>query len=102
MGPCVRLVYKRNRKSNYADVNDALYKWYLAAVKKNVYPDGSLLTEKTKEIAEHLNDTDFNASNRWLHRWKVRNNIKQRRLCGESGDVRSDTDESWRERLPHC
>lgn len=30
----------------------------------------------------------------------MRNNIKQRTISGESGDVRSDTDESWRERLP--
>ena len=30
----------------------------------------------------------------------MRNNIKQRKICGESGDVRSDTDESWKERLP--
>lgn len=90
---------KRNRTSEYADINDALYQWYQAAV-KDIYPDGSLLAEKAREIAERLNHTDFKASNGWLHRWKVRNNIRQRKICGESGDVRTETDESWKERLP--
>ena len=31
---------------------------------------------------------------------ELRNNIKHRTICGESGDVRSDTDDSWKERLP--
>jgi len=71
----------------YADLNDALYQWYQMCV-KNMYPDGSLLAEKAMAIAERL------GHNGWLHRWKVRNNIKQRTTSSESGDVRTDTDES--------
>ena len=62
-------------------------------MKKNVYPDGSLLAEKAMMIAQRLGHTEFKASNGC---WKVRNNIKQ----SESGDVRSDTVESWKEKLP--
>lgn len=91
---------KRNRKSEFADVNEALYEWYQLAVSKNIYPDGSLLMEKGKEIAERLGTTDFKASNGWLHRWKVRNNIKQRVISGESGEVRACTVDSWIERIP--
>ena len=91
---------KRIRSSEYSDLNDALYQWYQLCVKKNMYPDGSLLAEKALMIAQRLGHTEFKASNGWLHRWKVRNNIKQRKICGESGDVRSDTVESWKERLP--
>ena len=91
---------KRNRVSEYADINDALFQWYQMCVKRNIYPDGSLLAEKAINIAERLGHTGFKASNGWLHHWNVRNNIKQRTVSGESGDVRSETDESWKERLP--
>ena len=91
---------KRNRKSEFADINEALYSWYQLAVSRNVYPDGTILMEKGLEIAERLNVPDFKASNGWLDRWKTRNNIKQRVISGESGEVSSDTVQSWMERLP--
>ena len=91
---------KRNRTSEYADLNDALFQWYQMCVKRTLYLDGSLLAEKAMTIAERLGHTGFKVSNGWLHRWKVRNNIKQRTVSGESGDVRSDIDEAWKERLP--
>ena len=78
---------KRNRKSEYSDVNEELYRWYQLAVSKNIYPDGKLLMEKGIQIAERLNITNFKASSGWLSKWKERNNIKQRAISGESGEV---------------
>ena len=56
--------------------------------------------EKGREIAERLSVHGFKASNGWLDRWKTRNNIKQRVISGESGEVHADTVASWMERLP--
>ena len=42
----------------------------------------------------------FKASNGWLARWKTRHKLKQLRVCGESGEVRGETVESWKEHLP--
>ena len=56
--------------------------------------------EKALEIANRLGVESFKASNGWLTRWKQRHNIKQRTVSGESGDVSSETVESWLERVP--
>ena len=39
---------QRIRESKFSEVNEALYQWYLKAVSKNVYPDGTQLSEKAK------------------------------------------------------
>ena len=61
---------KRFRESKYSELNEALHRWYLLAVSKNVYPGGRILVEKAMEIAAKLNLGDFKASNGWLDRWK--------------------------------
>ena len=68
---------KQSRTSKYTDINDNLYKWYLMAVRKNIYPDGPILSQQAKKIAEHLNIEDFKASNGWLEKWKAKHNIKK-------------------------
>ena len=72
----------------------------LIAVSKNVFPDGTQLSEKAKEIANQLGFDDFKASNGWLDRWKRKHNIKIMTISGESGDVSGVTVASWKERLP--
>lgn len=88
------------RVSEYSEINDALHQWYLLACSKNIYPAGPQLMEKAREIAVRLGKPEFKGTNGWLEKWKKRFNIKSVAICGESGDVRGDTVESWRERLP--
>ncbi len=86
--------------SEYSDINDALYKWYLLACSKNIYPDGPQLTQKAKDIAVQLENPGFKGTNGWLEKWKKRYNIRQVTIQGESGDVSGVTIQSWKERLP--
>ena len=51
--------WKRSCNSKYADINEALYKWYLLACSKNIYPGGAQLVEKAKDIAAHLGKSEF-------------------------------------------
>ena len=88
------------RSSKFMDVNKAVYEWYLLACSKNIFPGGPVLIEKAKEIAEQLGISDFKGSRGWLDKWKLRYNIKQVKVCGESGDVHGVTIDSWKERLP--
>ena len=91
---------KRPRSSAFAQVNDALYKWYQLATSKNIYPGGPQLAEKAREIAESLGLSDFKGTNGWLEKWKKWYNVRRVSICGESGDVSGETVESWKERLP--
>ena len=91
---------KRSRTSKYQDVNEKLYEWYLMAIRKNIYPDGPILCQQAKKIAECLNIPDFKASNGWLEKWKVKHNIKKMKINGESASVSGQTIDSWKERLP--
>lgn len=67
---------KRSPTSEFADVNEALHKWYLLAASRNIYPVGSQLSGKAKEIAKHLGIPNFKVSNGWLDRWKKRYNVR--------------------------
>ena len=90
----------RTRKSDFSEVNEVLYKWYLLACSKNIYPAGPQLVVKAKEIAERLGRGEFKGSNGWLEKWKRKYNIKQLTVSGESGDVSGATVDSWKEQLP--
>jgi hypothetical protein len=85
------------RTSEYAELNNKLHEWYLLACSKNIFPSGSQLIEKAKQIAERLGNSNFKGSNGWLEKWF---NVKMVKLCGESGDICGDTIDSWLERLP--
>ena len=71
-----KLVRKRERTTQYTDINVALHEWFVLATSKNIYPDGPLLSCKAKEIAERMGISEFKASNGWLHKWKQRYNSK--------------------------
>ena len=89
-----------DRKSEYSAVNKSLYDWYVLACSKNIYPMGPQLIEKAKQIASFLGKQKFVGSNGWLEKWKKRYNVKELRICGESGDVKGPTVDSWLERVP--
>ena len=95
-----RSLTSTTRTSEFSEVNKALYEWYTLACSKNIYPGGPQLMEKGKQIAETLGKPNFKGSRGWLEKWKNKHNVKQFTICGESGDVRGETVDSWKERLP--
>lgn len=94
------------RHSEYEEINKALYQWYTLACSKNIYPGGTHLTEKAKEIAERMGKADFKGSRGWLDKWKKRYNVKPFKTS-DSADVlgdehvlgEEDTVDSWKERF---
>ncbi|GBL85208.1 Tigger transposable element-derived protein 6 [Araneus ventricosus] len=59
-----------------------------------------MIQHKAKELADALGIENFSASNGWLDRFRIRNNITFRSLWGEEADVDPSLCEDWQERLP--
>ena len=56
---------------------------------------GPVLQSKAEEIAKELGFEDFSCSNGWIHRFKTRHAIVQKRVAGEAASVSEETVESW-------
>ncbi|GFS66326.1 tigger transposable element-derived protein 4 [Trichonephila clavipes] len=65
--------------------------------RSNNYPlSGGVIMEKAKEIASHLNITDFCGSTGWLDRFRNRHGIVYRQISGEAEAVNEDDISSWK------
>ena len=63
-------------------------------------PGGPQLMEKDKEIADRIKISNFKCSRGWLQKWKLRYDVKQLTICGESSDVQGPTLSSWKDGSP--
>ena len=90
---------KRNRTSQYADLNDAVWEWFKKNTELRIPIDGPLIQEFATKVAEKLGYTGFKASSGWLTRFKERHNLSKHNVCGESADVPVATVSSWKVRL---
>lgn len=92
-----KLTMKRQRKSEYALLNQHLIQWYRhMTVVAGVKITTGMLRAKALQIAPELGYHDFKASNGWLATFKANNNLKfskQRKSdsCDEQGNAENDS-----------
>ncbi|GBM43299.1 Tigger transposable element-derived protein 4 [Araneus ventricosus] len=91
---------KRMRHEKYVDINETLLEWFKTVRAKKIPVSGPMIQHKAKELADALEIEHFSASNGWIDRFRIRNNITFRSLCGEAADVDPSLCENWQERLP--
>ena len=60
------------RESNYLDMDNVVFQWFLSQRSKNIPTDGTFIKQKAMKYAKELGATDFKASEGWLGRWKKR------------------------------
>ena len=92
---------KRARTCRFQDIDLAMLEWFRKARGKNIPVSGPILQQKACAVAAQMGmGQEFKASNGWLEKFKIRYNIKGMTVSGESGEVREETVQSWKERLP--
>ena len=57
---------KKVRESNYPDIDNVVFKWFLSQRGKSIPIDGTFIKEKAMKYAKELGATDFKASDGWL------------------------------------
>ncbi|KAF2358254.1 BTB/POZ domain [Trinorchestia longiramus] len=80
-----KLTAKRQRKSEYALLNEHLIKWYRHMAVGTKITTG-MLRAKALQIAPQLGYHDFKASNGWLATFKGNNNLKFSRAVSNSSN----------------
>jgi hypothetical protein len=86
---------KRQRSSAYADVEEALLRWFTQARAKGVAVSGPILTMQAWKFADALGFADFQGSSGWLDRFKQRHGITGKCITGESAAVSEDMTSEW-------
>ena len=87
----------RLKESTKPDVDAALFQWFTAARAQSVPLSGEILKAKAEELNSGMGHDQWSCSSGWLSRWKVRHNIRYRRVCGENAAVDKDVCEEWTE-----
>ena len=89
------------REVKFSDIDSAVVEWYRKARSKNIPVTGTMLQEKACQIVDRmaLTKNKFCPSDGCLEKFKTRYK-KDKTVCVESGEVREETVESWKERLP--
>ncbi|GBM89430.1 Tigger transposable element-derived protein 4 [Araneus ventricosus] len=91
---------KRMRHEKYVDINEAVLEWFKTVQTKKIPASGPMIQHKAKELADPLGIENLSDSNGWLDRFRIRNIITCRSLCGEAAEVNPSSCEGWQERLP--
>ncbi len=65
------------RRSEYCEINRALYNWYSITCCKNIHPKGLQLVEKAKKIVVALGKPEVKGSYGWLEKLEITCNIKR-------------------------
>ena len=63
---------KKVHQGENPELDETLFKWFVAKRSQKVSLDGSILNEKTRDFTKELKLTEFKASDGWLDKWKKR------------------------------
>ena len=77
----------------------ALLLWFNQVREKKIPLTGNILREKAKKFAHDLGIEGFSASDGWLGKFRKRNGISWRKICGEADNVIQETVDIYRQEV---
>ena len=87
----VNLSWKKLKKSDNKDQDEAVFTLFKNALSNNFPINGIIMKEKTLSIAKSFELTEFRVSDGWLDKYKERHNVTFKAVSGEENTV-----------MPHC
>lgn len=90
---------RQKRETEYSELNNLVYRWFVDATSRLVNVSGPLIQEKARTFACELGLTDFKGSNGWLECFLKRHNIVFKTQTGERGEVKNDTVSQWKDKI---
>ena len=90
---------KTLKKGKYVDLEKAIIKWYRQEDSVGVNVRGLEIQDAARRLAAQMNVADFNASGGWLHRFRQRHCMFQKRAHGESASASLDDVDPFRTEL---
>lgn len=85
---------QRMRTPKHVDIENALIIWFKQCRSQNIPISGALIMEKADMYASEMG-IEFLANNGWLERFKKRNEIVYKSVCGESSQVSQVMISEW-------
>ncbi|XP_071054691.1 tigger transposable element-derived protein 6-like [Onthophagus taurus] len=86
--------------SEGSKIDKACFEWFVKAKNQNIAVSGSFVKKKAKEIAGRLGVSTFKASDGWLQKWRLRNNVAFKCISGEAADVNEEGINEFMKKLP--
>ncbi|UYV78956.1 TIGD6 [Cordylochernes scorpioides] len=96
LGALTGSTLKRDRDGEFPEIEEALFRWIRQANAMKLAINGNILKEKAILLALKMGQDNFEASNGWLEKFKVRRNIAFKRLHGEAGSVDANSVATWK------
>nr|XP_014095325.1 tigger transposable element-derived protein 6 [Bactrocera oleae]XP_014095331.1 tigger transposable element-derived protein 6 [Bactrocera oleae]XP_014095339.1 tigger transposable element-derived protein 6 [Bactrocera oleae]XP_014095347.1 tigger transposable element-derived protein 6 [Bactrocera oleae] len=97
----VNVLQKRSfKKEGGSEIDKICFDWFTKAKSQSIPVSGPIVKQKAKEVAHKLGVSNFVASDGWLNKWRIRNNVAFKSISGKASNVNPIDVEQFKEKLP--
>ena len=90
---------KATRLEKESETNKRVWIWFQMARARGVPLNGQIIQEKAIQYSQEIGDHEFKASEGWLNSFRLRHQISEKVISGESSSANTATAEQWKSTL---